>query len=38
MEKDKAREKYDDALASGNTAVLLQEKEDDKEMLQLNVG
>ena len=35
MEKEKAKEKYDDAVASGKAAVLLKEK---KESLQINVG
>ena len=35
MEKDKAKEKYDDALAGGKAAVLLKEK---AKCLQINVG
>ena len=35
MEKTKAKEKYDDAIAQGKAAVMLQEK---KESLQIKVG
>lgn len=37
MEKQKAQEKYDDAIASGNTATLLNESEE-KESLTLSMG
>ncbi len=36
MQKDKAKEKYEDALASGKAVVLVQEQKDDN--LEINVG
>ena len=38
MEKKEAREKYDDALAAGNTAVKMEENEDSPDILTLNIG
>ena len=31
-------EKYEDAVASGNTAVMAEEKEDEKDVIRLKVG
>jgi len=36
MEKEKAQNKYDDALAAGNTASLM--KESKNEFMELNIG
>ena len=36
--KTKAKEKYDDAVASGKTAVLVQENETKEELITLNIG
>lgn len=33
MEKGAAVEKYDDAVSAGHTAILLQEKEEEKDVL-----
>jgi hypothetical protein len=38
MEKEKAKEEYDDAIASGHSAALMQESEEDKDLLKLFVG
>ena len=38
MSKEKALEKYDDAVAGGNTAVMAEEKEEEKDMITLQVG
>ena len=38
MEKEKAQNKYDDAIAAGNQATLLKESKDQKEMHQLDIG
>eukprot|EP00347_Sterkiella_histriomuscorum_P005979 403354535 len=38
MEKQQAREKYDDAIAGGNAAVLVQEKEKNKDLLEMTIG
>ena len=38
MEKEKAKDKYDDEIARGNAAVLVSENELDKEVLQILVG
>jgi Ca-activated chloride channel homolog len=36
--KEKAQEKYDDALAGGHAAVMVQEDEKDKDLLKMNIG
>ena len=36
--KEKAQERYDDALAGGNAAVLVKENEKDKDLLEMKVG
>jgi Ca-activated chloride channel family protein len=38
MKKEKAKEKYEDAIASGNTAVMAEEKEDESDVVSLKVG
>lgn len=38
MEKEKAEEKYDDAIAAGNMAALLAEKNEDADMHEVNIG
>ena len=38
MEKERAKEKYDDAIASGHTAVLAQEDEEKEENIKLIIG
>lgn len=38
MEKNEAREKYDDAIAAGNTAVKMEENEDLPDILSLLIG
>ena len=38
LKKEKAQEKYEDAVAGGNTAVMAQEDEDDKDMVKLKLG
>ncbi|CDW87105.1 UNKNOWN [Stylonychia lemnae] len=38
MEKEKAQEKYDDAIAGGNAAVLVKEKDLNKDLLQMTIG
>jgi len=38
MEKEKAQEKYDDAIAAGNQATILKESKDKEEMHQLDIG
>eukprot|EP00347_Sterkiella_histriomuscorum_P014103 403362158 len=38
MEKQQAREKYDDAIAGGNAAVLVQEKEKNKDLIEMTIG
>jgi hypothetical protein len=38
MAKEKAQEKYDDALAAGNAAVMVQEHEKDKDLLKMQIG
>ena len=38
FEKEKAQEKYDDAIAGGNAAVLVKEKEDKKDLIQMTIG
>jgi len=38
LKKEKAKEKYDDAIAAGNTAVMAEEKEDEKDVVNLKVG
>lgn len=38
MEKEKAEEKYDDAMAAGNMAALLAEKNEDADMHEVNIG
>jgi hypothetical protein len=38
MEKDKAEQKYDDSIASGNTAVKMTYDEDVPDVLNLNIG
>ena len=38
MEKEKAQEKYDDAIASGNQATMLKESKDKEEQHQLDIG
>ena len=38
MEKEKAQEKYDDAIAEGKAAVLLSESQDNKELHQMDIG
>ena len=36
--KDKAKEKYEDAIAGGKAAVLVEESEKSKDVLQMTVG
>ena len=38
METEKAKEKYDDAIASGNQATMLKESKNKEEMHQLEIG
>ncbi|KAI4897473.1 hypothetical protein NFI96_013350 [Prochilodus magdalenae] len=38
QEREKAREEYDDAIASGNQAFLLEESEDSADVFRLSVG
>ncbi|CDW82813.1 UNKNOWN [Stylonychia lemnae] len=38
IEKEKAQEKYDDAIAGGNAAVLVKEKDQNKDLLQMTIG
>ena len=38
MEKEKAQEKYDDAIAAGNQATMLKESKDKEEQHQLDIG
>ena len=38
MEKEKAQEKYDDAIAGGNAAVMVQEKEKNNDLLKMTIG
>jgi hypothetical protein len=38
MKKETAQEKYDDALADGNSAVMVQENKADRDVLEINVG
>ena len=37
-EKQKAQEKYQDALAAGNAAVMVREDERDKDLLRMSIG
>lgn len=38
MPKEKAQEKYDDAVSSGKGAAMLQENEKFKDLLKMNIG
>ena len=38
MKKKKVQEKYEDAIAAGNTAVMAEEKEDEPDVVSLKVG
>ena len=38
MEKEKAQQKYDDAIAAGNMAALLSEKNDEVDMHEVSIG
>jgi Ca-activated chloride channel family protein len=38
MEKGKAQEKYDDAIAGGNAAVMVKEKEENHDLLEMMIG
>lgn len=38
MEKNEAREKYNDAIASGNTAVKMEKNEKLPDILDLSIG
>ena len=38
MEKEKDQEKYEDALASGNTAAIATENKEEKDTLTMNLG
>ena len=38
IEKGKAKEKYEDAIASGNSAVLVQEDSERKDVLRMDIG
>lgn len=38
MEKEQAQEKYDDAIAGGNSAVLVQEVEKNKDLISMTIG
>lgn len=38
MKKEKAKERYEDAIASGNTAVMAEEKDDETDVVRLKVG
>ena len=37
-EKEKAQEKYDDAIAAGNTAVKMSQSKDDEELYEIDIG
>lgn len=37
-EKVKAQEKYEDAIAAGNAALLVEESEKDKDLLKMTIG
>jgi len=37
-EKVKAKEKYEDAIAAGNAALLVEESEKDKDLLKMTIG
>ena len=37
-EKEKAQEKYDDAIAGGDAVVMVQEDEKDKDLLKMTIG
>ena len=36
--KEKAQERYDDAIAGGNAAMMVKENEKDKDLLEMNIG
>lgn len=36
--KEKAQEKYDDAIAGGNAAIMVKESEVDKDLLEMQIG
>ncbi len=36
--KEKAQEKYEDALAGGNAALMVKESEEDKDLLEMQIG
>ena len=38
QQKEKAKEKYEDAIAGGNAAVLVEESEKSKDILKMTVG
>ncbi len=38
VERVKAQEKYDDAVAQGNAAVLVEESDKDKDLLKMTIG
>ncbi len=38
QEKKKAQERYDDAIAGGDAAVMVQEDEKDKDLLKMSIG
>ena len=38
MKKEKAENKYQDAVASGNFATKMQESKEDKDMLEIELG
>ena len=38
MKKEKAQEKYEDAIASGNSAVLVEEVEKDQDLCKMTIG
>ena len=38
IEKEKARERYEDAVASGKTAVIAEEDSKEKDMISIKVG
>lgn len=38
QEKEKAQERYEDAIAAGDAAVMVQEDEKDKDLLKMSIG
>ena len=38
QEKERAKERYEDAIAGGNAAILMEESEKDKDLLKMTIG